>query len=366
MEQEKQSVKTYSYRELKDGVLNELPDPLYMVSGISQSRHITFLSNPSLVNMDETAFVLAYSDDVPVGRLTIYPTRMAIEGEIEIVMGGSDLYVNNKYRQAAAGTDLMLYPVFDKKYRYILYAGASPQALPIYKKLKYQIIEYPRMMQLRNSRCILESKGIHGLPLKISSFFVNIPLRLIKVYNVLLSTKKSQRYEIEAVSKVPEWVDEVIQCDKHKYKEVHDQKWFQWNLDCCFTDAPENTQSFYIVRKDGEKIGFFMTKERFRKLAGGVLKNVVIGSIVEWGSFDEKQLDEKDIYIIAMRTFTKKVDIVEFATNDEEVCLTMKKYFFQKHGFAHILFKDKQCAHPDASDINNWRVRYGYADVILS
>ena len=39
---------------------------------------------------------------------------------------------------------------------------------------------------------------------------------------------------------------------------------------------------------------------------------------------------------------------------------------FIPHGFAHIGLKDKKKAYKDASDINLWRVRYGYADVILT
>ena len=359
-------LKTYSYQDLKKLVLKTLPDPLKIIKGISEPRHKTFLTNPNLTDLDEIAVVVANDNEVPVGRLTIFPIRMMIDGKIENVMGGSDLYVNNNYRQKAAGTDLMMYPVLDERYRYILYAGASPQALPIYKKLKYQILEYPRMMQLRKSRSILESKGLHGVVLKMASFLVDIPLKLISVYIIIASRWKSKKYKIEQVQEVPKWVDNIFQKDTHKYKEIHDQKWLQWNLDFHFSDAPANMQSFFIVKIGNELLGYFMTKERYRVLAGGVLKNIVIGSIVEWGSFDENRLNEKDINILAMSTFSNKVDILEFATDNETVCEAMKKYFFRKHGFAHILFTDKQRKHPDASDINNWRIRYGYADVILS
>ncbi len=357
---------SYSYNDFNQGILGKIPDSLNIISGITNSRYKAFHSNPNLYDIESTAVILAIADEVVVGRLTIYPTSMMIDGKIEIVMGGSDLYVDESYRQEAAGTDLMIYPVFDKYYRYILYAGASPQALPIYKKLKYQIIEYPRMMQLRNSRCILESKGLHGAFLKIASSITNIPLKAILAFNNLTTRIMSKKYVIEKVSRVPAWVDDILKNDRHKYKEVHDQKWLQWNLDYHFTDAPENIQSFYIVKKDNEELGYFMTKERYRNLAGGVLKDVIIGSIVEWGSFDETILTEKDIYILAMSTFSNKLDILEFASNDSEVTKAMKKFFFLKHGFAHILFMDKQRKHTDASDINNWRVRYGYADVILS
>ena len=35
-------------------------------------------------------------------------------------------------------------------------------------------------------------------------------------------------------------------------------------------------------------------------------------------------------------------------------------------GCANITFKDKKKQYKDASDINLWRIRYGYADVLLT
>jgi len=358
--------RTFTYQELKDGVLNCIPDELNVISGISKARHSAFLSNPNLNSLEDTAVILTFIDDVAIGRITIYPTRMMIDGNIENVMGASDLHVDEAYRHDAAGTDLMLYPILDKKYRYVLYAGASPQALPIYKKLKYQILEYPRSMQLRNSRCILESKGLNGFVLKVASSIVNIPLKAISVWNKFSSIRISSKYQIEKVTTVPKWVDDIFLKDNHKYKEVHDHIWLQWNLNYHFTDFKENIQSFYTIKKNGKYIGYFMTKERYRDIAGGVLKNLVVGSIEEWGSYNEKSLSERDIYILAMNTFNKNVDIVEFATVNEKVTSAMKSFFFIKHGYAHILFMDKEKKHADAADIKNWRVRFGYADVILS
>ena len=148
--------------------------------------------------------------------------------------------------------------------------------------------------------------------------------------------------------------------------EAHDHKWLQWNLDCNFRGLPRDIQSFYIIKKGNEPIGFFMTKERFREKAGGALKNVHIGSIVEWGSKDEKKLGESEIYKMALTTFSADVDIIEAATADNDTVKKMKMCGFIPHGFAHIGLKDKKKAYKDASDINLWRVRYGYADVILT
>jgi hypothetical protein len=155
--------------------------------------------------------------------------------------------------------------------------------------------------------------------------------------------------------------------DGHKYMEVHDHQWLQWNLDNNFKGDKEDVQSFYAVYKGGRPVGFFMTKERYRKEAGGKLKNIILSAIVEWGiDKDCKSLCESTLYKMAFSTFSSKSDIIEIATDDDITCSKMKKWGFIKHGFAHIAFKDRKKECQDAKDIKNWRIRYGYADVILT
>ena len=109
-----------------------------------------------------------------------------------------------------------------------------------------------------------------------------------------------------------------------------------------------------------------MTKERYRSEAGGRLHNFILGAIVEWGSYDESLLSESDLNLLALTTFTKEVDIIEFASADMDTINKMKLHGFIKHGDARIGFRDKKKKYKDASDIKNWRIRYGYADLILT
>lgn len=44
----------------------------------------------------------------------------------------------------------------------------------------------------------------------------------------------------------------------------------------------------------------------------------------------------------------------------------MKVCGFISHGCANIAFKDKKKQYKDASDINLWRICYGYADALLT
>ena len=315
---------------------------------------------------DKSSFYFVNVDNVVASRTQMLGTQIYANGQIISCGTGSSLETAENYRHLGIGVDVMMFAAKNDEYPLYLVSGISEMALPLYKKLGYYVLAFPRIMQLRNVRCLLESKGLRGNVLYLFSILINIPLSLI--YKILSGESKRllKLYQVEKVTKIPEWVDDIVLNDGHKYMEAHDHKWLQWNLDCNFRGLPRDIQSFYIIKKGNEPIGFFMTKERFREKAGGALKNVHIGSIVEWGSKDEKKLGESEIYKMALTTFSADVDIIEAATADNDTVKKMKMCGFIPHGFAHIGLKDKKKAYKDASDINLWRVRYGYADVILT
>ena len=248
----------------------------------------------------------------------------------------------------------------------ILYAGVSEMALPMYKKIGFKVLEYPRAMQLRKSRSLLSSKGFKGLPLKITSGVVDFLLYSLRALSGLSNRRLSNRYNVKEESSVPDWTETLVKEDTHKYKELHDQKWLEWNLKHNLHSRPRDKQRFYSVYDNKKPVGFFMIKERYREVAGGVLKDLVVGSIVEWGSIDEHKLKESDIYVLASKCFEKDVAIVEIASSNENVIKKMRKYAFLPHGFSHIIVKDLKKKSSDISDIEKWRIRLGYADVILT
>ena len=351
--------KLVSYEEVKSG---KIEGGGY--AKMEDARKAAFLANPNLADYSQSMMALLMADGKAVARIMLFDTRIKTGEGVFAAGSGSSLHVSKEYRKYNLGADLMMQ---ETPHDYRLFAGISDMALPLYKVMRYKILEYPRMMLLCNSRCILEMKGLKGIMLNITASLVNIPLRLLTAFNKARSRSLIKRFEVKKESVVPEWVDDMVLNDGHKYMEVHDKAWLQWNLDYHYKDDPQDIQSFYSIYKGGIPVGFFMTKERFRKNAGGQLKNLILAAIVEWGIDKNcKELDETILYKMALSTFTKNVDIIEFATTDLEVCKKMKRWGFIKHGFAHIAFQDKKKNCKDAGNIELWRIRYGYADVILT
>ena len=356
------TTKLVSYEEVKNGY-RPLHDDFGLFAGLTDARKQVFFANPNQNDDTKCLLNLELVDGVVAGRTMSYDVVFRADNKTYTAASGSALDVAECYRQYGVGATLMM-NVIGLDYNYFIFAGISDQALPLYKKLRYHILEYPRMMQLRASRQFLEAKGF-GRFSGILSKIVDIPLKIWLAGAKHSGSSLKKKYTIKQEYIVPDWVNSIALDEKYKYMEVHDQKWLQWNLDYNFTGKETDKQFFYSIYIEDKPYGFFMIKERFRENAGP-LKNVYVGSIVEWGSLDENILDEVVINRIAMSHFSDQIDIVEFASANAEVAKRMERYGFVKHGYAHIVFKDKTKQFKDASDILNWRIRYGYSDVIFT
>lgn len=333
---------------------------------LSPSRQKTYLSNPYLTEDFKFGILLGLADEVIVGRSSLYPILFKKGDEILPAFSGSALEVHEDYRKYAVGAEVFAYPFFNKAYNFFIASGISDIALPLYRKLRHVVFAFPRMMMLCNARCILQSKGLKGISLKCATAVSNLFVHSVVALSRWSANRIARKFTIEQLQTVPKWAEDMVINDGHKYMEVHDQQWLQWNLDNNFRGLAQDKQAFFAINQTGKPLGFFMIKERFKEIAGGALKDVVIGSIVEWATADATQLSEADICKIALTKFSRNIDIVEFATTDDATLDAMKRFGFLQHGQAHIAFKDMSKECKDAKDINLWRIRYGYADVILT
>lgn len=353
-----------TYGELRKGFHFE-NDKYGIASYEYEARRKAFLANPNIGDDDDSYMYLKLADGIPVGRSIQFDTRLKVGDKIVPLYSGSALEVVESYRQYGIGGEIFAYSRRIKKRNILISAGISDSALPLYKVMKYTFFVLTRMLQLRDAKPLLGKKGITGITQKVLGAIVNGFLKCMGVLSSFKTRSLRQKFELRLVSVVPEWVDELTLNDGRKYCEVHDHKWLQWNLDHSFKSESKNKQSFYIIVRESKPMGFVMTKERFRANIQG-MKNVTIGSIVEWGSMDENELCEADIYRLTLETFSSDVDIVEIATNDTRTLKSVKRLGFIQHGEARIAIKDKTKQLTDIADITKWRLRYGYADVILN
>lgn len=322
-----------------------------------------FLENPSLKDYTKCMILFIRVDGKIAGRSMFYPTRLKVEEDVVIAQSGSSLFVSPEYRHLALGLDIMRYPLESKDYPFIVYAGISKMALPMYKALRFNVFSFPQYWQPRRCDFVLKSKGLHGIPLILCSSIINVSIKCINYFVRVLQKLRLRNYIVRELNEVPEWVDEIISKDEHKYAEVHDRRWMQWTLNNNFFGKEHDKQGFFEVNKNGKILGFFMIKVRNWNLPEHNIDQVVFGSVYEWGSFDEDILNEYDIYCLANMILPQEVDIFNITTDSSATEKKIRHLFMFKHGNTHIVNKDLSKSHPDAREPSNWRMRMGYADV---
>lgn len=358
------SSRIITYGDLRKGLSFE-NDKYGIVSYEYEARRKAFLSNPWTGADDDVFMYIVEADGIPVGRTTLFDCRLKVGDEILPLYSGSALEVKEEFQKYGLGGEIFAFGGTIKKRKLNLSAGISNMALPLYKITKYHIFEFPKLLRINNAKPLFGKYGIKGVLQSILGAMANIPLRFYYFLTNGKTRKLKKQYTLEKVTTVPQWVDELTLNDGHKYAEVHDQKWLQWNLDNSFKSHKRDIQSFYIIKQNDDQVGFVMTKERYRDEVQG-MKRVILGSIVEWGAYDENKLNEANIYRLTLDTFSKDVDIIETATNNPYTQHELKRMGFIHHGDAHIAFKDKTKQLTDSGDVSLWRLRYGYADVIMN
>ena len=192
-----------TYKDLREGGYT-LPDgrPGLAASGISPAMVETLAACP-FVQDDTVAAYLVLSDGAVVGREVYFTTRIKLDDDILDAESASSLSVEPAYRQLAVGADIVMATFL--RSRLFIGAGVSEMALPLDRKLKFHILEFPRLMQLRNAKPLLAATHLSWL-----GGAANLPVRWFNKFIFRKAGRLARKFQIEQVSTVPEWVDDIV------------------------------------------------------------------------------------------------------------------------------------------------------------
>ena len=360
------TVEFYSYKDFKKGFV-VLDDPLGIGNFANNpERHKFFVECPFVNDEDFVMLILARVDGVAAGRGMTFPTLFKAGDEILHGSGGSSLLVADEYRETDVAIEITTCTINRKRTNAVLSADFSKDGINVSRALRHNVFSMDKMMLARNSRFVFENAGLKGGVLKMATAITNLFLRPITYLLDYRMPKRLKQYSVKEVDVIPDWVDDMVLNDGHKYMEVHDHRWLQWCLDNKFHDIPQNINRFFSVEKDGKPFGFFMTKERYYAIESRNISPMLTGTIVEWGSRDEKLLSESDLIRLAIPTFTETIDMIQIASDNEATIKQVKKHGFIHHGIHYIVHKDVSKRFKEAKDQSLWRLRFGYADSIMN
>ena len=359
-----------TYKELKDGTYKNAYIP--QDDKFTATAHMTpylldALKSCPCNNDDSKTFMNVCVDEEgkEIGRDFRFGTRIKGGDEVFAAGTGGGFEVLEEYRKEGIGAEFMMNAVLSNDYDFFLVGGMTPMVFPMYRKLKYHIFELPQYIKILNSKYALKRYALNGAFLKVAVGLGNCVIKLLEIPNRVRIRKLNKKFTIKKETIIPEWVTEMTANDGHQFMEVHDREWLQWNLDHNTFGNAEDIQSFYSVYDKKDKpLGFFMTKERL-VMKAGPRKGYVVGTVVEWESCDKSVLNEADLNLLALQTFSKKVDLILTLACESGTENQLKKMRFVHRGMFYIGLKDKKKQLKDAGDPNLWRLRFGYTSMIL-
>lgn len=359
-------IKRFSYLELNQRITFKENDQYHIISDyLTDSLINCLLANPNLHDLHEDALnVVIYNNSI-VGRNVLMPTKLKIGDNCIHAQSGGGYEISEQFQGLGLGSMAFRESIFNSKYATYIGQLYSSGASYIVDKLGLVIFKLPNYFKVCHTRPILEAYGIRGIPLKLLSSLLDFGVKTLSIPNRIRLIKLYNKYSIDKVTHVPDWVNQMTVLDGHKYMEIHDREWLQWCLDYRFTDCNKDMQSFYVVYdKKGNPKGFFMTKVRFEDKQGKY-HNVTRGTVVEWGSNDENELSEIDLNLMAINTFGTNVDTITTVLSNTNLASKIIKLGFVRHGDFEMSINPGVIENEDITNQNSWRIRYGGCNTIV-
>lgn len=359
--------KTITYRELRDGSYKNAYIPqdskFKVTSLLTDNLREALITCPGNDDDSKTFMrVCVDEENKEIGRTFGFGTRIKAGDKVFGAQTGCGFEVIEEYRKEGVGADLMMMSLYSDEYDFTLAAGISLMVLPMYRKMKYHLFEVPQYFKVRNSRFEVKSLGLKS---RLYRGLKNCMLKIKDIPNHIANYGLKKRFVIKKETIVPDWVTEMVANDGHQFMEVHDRAWFQWNLDHNTYGYGEDIQSFYsVLNRDNKPIGFFMTKERIIKKPGRN-NGFIIGTVVEWESINKLALSEADINLLAMHSFSKRIDAIFTLACESGTASQLMRMGFKERASYKAGIKDKKKQIENIGDQNQWRLRYGMTNMII-
>lgn len=317
-------------------------------------------ANPYIENDDYLGRIEGYVDDVMAGAVFTFPIQFVYNGEVVDALSGSNFYVDKEYRKYELG--MMIPEEMIARSENIILGGVSQEAQPVYEYYDYHFFDMPRDIYIVNPHFFVNTM-FHGVTARCLSFVGKICCGLL--YDVFRVIRKTQymKYKVVLAKNSEDYVnaDKIICQDGHPFRENHDIRWLKWVMG--YKDGhPESNQRLYYVYRDKDLVGFFIIKNKFRELLNGKYKNVVYGSLLEWGTIDENILSEQDICALAFIKFGKSVDAMSFASVNPDMTKRIPKILKRRKGKLNMAVRLDSNIYSDFADISHWRVRPAAGD----
>lgn len=361
-----------TFQELRDNVDLGYSDPYGIMASLDNNQREAILNNPVCYNDEDCCQILYIDHNTVVGTQMCFPAQAIIDGEVIRCNHASTVYSHPDYRSKGIGGDLLMALTKLPPLRNTITGGNSQMSISLFKALRYNTFEFPRFIFLEDSRCAIEYV-LHtkGRLTRMLASIVNCFLKLHKFVVQGQISRYAKGLTIEYCQECPQEVENIVAEDSRRFRENHDKSWFDWNLKYSFNNDNRNSKGLYVVKDRDEIVAFFVNKiQYFETASARGFKNVLLGSVMEWGIKSTAKITERDIQLLAIKTMPIGLDGVQVASDNKKVIKSFKRLGFFPMGKANFCSRLRSIQDNEVQmsmgDAKNWRLRLACNDTLIN
>lgn len=348
-----------------------LVDP-YGIYELPLHKRAALKANPAATGTGVACQTLGLVGNKVVGQHTIFPIRLRAFGEEHEAWTGSGLYLHDDYRKTGLGIQLIEGENRDGNTIH-LGCGLSRLSVPLHLLLDYACFPMKRMLWLAKSGPVVRKFLRNRFAAAVAAFLCDILLWLSNTFLRLMVTIQSRHLRVERLEQATEEVAAMAAATTRPCACVHSVAWFNWILNHTFAADPRSRQRLYLVSdRHNQPLGFFLYKIRFHATASHRgFKNLLLGSLLEWQSVDERHLPNGLLARLATRELIRAgCDAIEVCTDEEPLLKSLRHTGFLSLGDLWFVVRARE-NHPLHSnnqfvEQTNWRLRPVEGDAGLS
>lgn len=359
-----------SIDDIKKGLTIQYEDSFCVLSSRTSTIEQVIINNPFSLDDQERLQTLAIVGNTIAGIIYHFSLLIKVNNKLYNTRSASYLVVNENFRKIFLIGIKLTEQCYLQDSDFFISGGVSKYAMPIHKYFGAKEFILPRYIFLNNCKSLINGKlHLKGILLTIFSFIINLPLFLRKVLLKIYIKIRYYDLTVEEVNHIPKEIESIVNKNPSRFQEYHNNKWFEWALNNKFGKDENFQKHFFIVKnKKNSIIAFFFTYDKYYDIIKGI-KNIYIGSLMEWETGDSKILSEKNLLLIALMTFHRKVDLIECATNNRSIIRLFKTIGMIHQGQKNMIVKHSSEFLPDEfigfDNIDNWRIRPAVGDTIM-
>lgn len=331
---------------------------------LSSEFHRLLRTNPMSIGDDEPVQILGTSDGRVIGRMNIIAGRVCVAGHVVPILWGSGFTVSPEHRNSGVGAMILLamhgLPVT------VAVIGPSQLAIPLYRKLRWVELVVPRYVLPRRARPIAEAYLRNRRLREIADSVGDAVLRPTAKLIATVTALRTRGLFVERVGQMPQSLDVDLRNLERRAYCPRSAAWVDWII-----SARSGDPGLWLVRERcGQVVGYFVVSHRHHESAGGGRwKDVVMGSVKDWMTFDADAVTDAQLVALAIVELIKRdVDAIDVCVADPGVGYSLRLCGMVRMGDMHVMFRPVRgtpLAEAEYRDVRAWRLRPADGDYFL-